>query len=329
VGGVADTGRPFWHGFDGQIVLALKRLHYGEHLVVTDVGGAIRLQAGALRLDGIRAGLDGGGAARINGGLTFEPAMPRPYALNADLAVTDFNPAGLFRTLQPGQPPTVEGKFDITSRLSGRAAEVADLAGAAQGDFTLTSRGGVFRGLPVSVASRVESTGRIASGVASVGGLLGAVTGRREYAEIGSRAQAVADLAKALAAIPYDQLNLVLARDESLATTLKDFSLIAPEVLLTGGGEVRPPAEGPWLQSALAMEFQLRARGHTAELLRYLGALENSADELGYTRSTLPLKVSGTMAAPDTGELNRMLAGLALERSGAADLLNRLLGGGK
>ncbi len=327
--GAAAAGRPFWHGFDGQVVLALKRLHYGAHFVVTEVGGAIRLEAGALRLDGIRAGMDGGGAARINGGLTFEPAVPRPYALNADVAVTDFNPAGLFRALQPGQPPTVEGKFDITSRLTGRAAEIADLAGAAQGDFTLTSRGGVFRGLPVSVASRVESTGRIASGVAAVGGLLGAVTGRREYADIGSRAQAVADLAKALAAIPYDQLNLVLARDEALATTLKDFSLIAPEVLLTGVGEARPPAQGPWLQSALAMEFQLRARGHTAELLRYLGALEDGADELGYTRSTLPLKVAGTVAAPDTGELNRMLAGLALERSGAADLLNRLLGGGK
>ena len=323
------TATPFWHGVTGQIALALKQVHYGDMFSVTDVGGVIRLEAGALRLDEVRAGVGEGGRARVNGGLSFEPVAAQPYALTADLAVTDFNPAKLFEALQPGKPATVDGRFNLTTRLTGRGVDLPALAAAAQGDFQVTSRGGVFRGLPVSAASRVESTGRIASGVAAVGGLLGAVTGRKEYADIGSRAQAVADLSKSLSAIPYDQLNLVLSRDQSLATALKDFSLIAPELRLTGVGEVRPSASGSWLQSALAMEFQLRARGHTGDLLRYLGVLENGPDELGYSRSNLPLKVAGTLAAPDTGELNRALANLALEKSGAGDLLNRLLGGGK
>jgi hypothetical protein len=323
------TAQSFWHGYSGQVVLALKKLHYGEMLELTDVGGIIRLEAGALRLDGLRAGMGEGADARVNGGLTFEPAAAEPYALTADLAVTDFNPAKLFQTLRPSQPAMVDGKFSITSRLTGRAANPAELADAAQGNFNLVSRGGVFRGLPVSVSSRVETSGRIATGVAAVGGLLGAVTGRKEYADIGSKALAVAELSKALAAIPYDQLNVVLARDESLATMLRDFTLIAPEMRLSGVGEAKTGGDGLFLNSALAMEFQLFARGRTADLLGYLGALENGADELGYTRSNLPLKVAGTLAAPDTGELNRALTNLALEKSGANDLLNRLLGGGK
>ncbi len=325
--GVHD--KPFWAGVSGQLVLALKKVHYSDFLEASEVGGTVRLEAGALRLDDLRAGMGEGSDARMSGLLSFEPAVAKPYALNADLTVNDFNPAGILKSLQPDQPATVDGKFTITSKLIGRGENLPALAEAAQGDFNLTSRGGIFRGLPVSVAGKVESTGRIAAGVSAVGNLLGSVTGRREYADIGNKAQAVAELAQSLSAIPYDQLSLVLARDELLITALKDFTLISPEIRLSGVGEARPGLAGSWLESALAMDFQLRARGHTGDLLNYLGVLEAAPDELGYARSTLPLKISGTLASPDTGELNRALANLALEKSGAADLLNRLLGGGK
>jgi hypothetical protein len=324
-----DPAQSFWHGCSGQVVLALEKLYYGEMLELNDVSGTIRLEAGALRLDGLRAGMGERADARVNGGLTFESAAAEPYALTADLAVTDFNPAKLFQFFRPSQPALIDGKFTITSRLTGRAANLAELADATQGNFNLVSRGGVFRGLPVSVSSRVETSGRIASGVAAVGGLLGAVTGRREHADIASKALAVAELSKALAAIPYDQLNVVLARDESLATMLREFTLITPEMRLSGVGLAKMGGDGLFLNSALTMEFQLFARGRTADLLGYLGALENGADEFGYTRSNLPLKVAGTLAAPDTGELNRALTNLALEKSGANDFINRLLGGGK
>ena len=81
------------------------------------------------------------------------------------------------------------------------------------------------------------------------------------------------------------------------------------------------------------MEFKLRARGHTADLLKFLGKLEAQPDELGYSGCTLPLKVGGTLGKPDTSELNNALASLAIEKSGvldkAGDLFNRLIPGGK
>ncbi len=321
--------KPFWNGISGQVVLALKKLHYNDQFEVSDVNGTLHIDAGALKLDGLRAALGEGGAAKVTGGLTFAARSSKPYALAADLAVSDFNPAPFFRAINPGQPATVEGKFTVTSKLTGQAATLAALADDAQGDFQLTSKGGVFRGLPVSIANKVETTSRIAAGVAAVGSLFGSGAGKDKVADIANKAQAVSELGKTLTAIPYDQLSVVLSRDATLAAVLKDFTLIAPEVRLSGAGTTTPKAGAALLDSALAMEFKLSARGHTADLLKYLDSLEAKPDELGYTASTLPLRVSGTLGSPSTSELNQYLANLALEKSGASDLLPKWLGGGK
>jgi hypothetical protein len=262
--------------------------------------------------------------------VTFDAKSATPYALAADLAVNDFDPAPLFKALNPGQPATVEGKFTVASKLAGKAVSLADLATGAHGDFQLTSKGGVFRGVPANYSTKVENTGKIAQGVALLGSLAGAVTGKKEYGDIANRAQAVAEFSKMLAAIPYDQLSVVLSRDESLNTVLKDFTLISPEMRLTGGGQATHKAGAPLLDEALAAEFKLRARGHTGDLLKYLGALDPATDELGYSACTLPLKVGGTLGKPDASEITNKLTSLAVEKSGALDLFNRLIpGGGK
>lgn len=324
---------PPWAGVSGRLVLALKKIVYSDTLQVTDVSGTVSLDAGAAKLVNFRAGLGDGADATIDGGLTYDAKSETPYVLAADLAVNEFDPAPLFKALSPGQPATVEGRFTVASKLSGRAVALADFASAAHGDFQLTSRGGVFRGLPVSYSAKVESAGKIAAGAAAIGSLIGSVTGKKEAADIANKAQAVAEISKTLAAIPYDQLNVVFTRDASLNTVLKDFTLISPEMRLSGGGQATHRVDAPLLEQSLAMEFKLRARGHTADLLKYLGKLEPTMDDLGYAGCTLPLKVAGTLGKPDTTELNGAIASLALEKSGvtdkASELFNKLLGGGK
>ncbi len=320
--------KPFWHGVSGQVALTLQKLHYNDQFEVSGVKGTVRIDAGQLKFDGVQAAL-GEGSAKVDGGLAFDGSLKTPYALTANLSVSDFDPAPFFRSLSPRDPATVEGKFNVTSKLTGRAANLAGLADTTQGDFQLTSKGGVFRGLPVNVAGKVETTGKIAAGVAAVGSFLGSVTGKEKAADIANKAQAVAEITKTLGAIPYDQLSVVLSRDQTLTTVLKDFTLISPELRLTGSGQAKPAAQATLLDSALAMEFKLRTRGHTADLFKYLGLLEAQPDELGYAACNLPLRISGTLGRPDTSEINSALASLALEKSGAGGLLNRWLGGGK
>ncbi len=321
-----DTAPP-WAGITGQIALALKEVTYSGAFQATDVAGTLRLDAGAAKLDAVRVGLGNGSDAKISGAVTFDPKAAAPYALNADLAVTEFDPAPLFKALNPGQPATVEGKFNVTSKLSGQAARLNEFATTTHGDFNLTSKGGVFRGLPVNVSSKVETTSKVAAGVALLGNLAGAMTGRKEYSDIGTRAQALSEVTKIWQAINYDQLGVVISRDADLNTTLKDFTLISPELRLTGGGKATHVKNKPLLDEEVAMEFKLRARGHHAELLKYLGALDSTTDELGYAACTLPIKVGGTLGKPDTSELNNALAAMAIEKSGVKDKAGELLKG--
>lgn len=324
---------PPWSGLSGQLKVALKQVVYAGSFHASDVTGSIRLDAGEAKLVDFRGGVGDGADVKVHGGVTFDAKSATPYALAAELGVTEFDPAPLFRAVNPGQPATVEGKFSVASRVSGRAATLADFATAAHGEFQLTSRGGVFRGLPVTYAAKLESAGKIAAGAAAIGNLLGSVTGKKGYADIVNKAQAVTEVSRTLAAISYDQLNVVFSRDAALNTVLKDFTLISPELRLSGAGQATHRPGAGLLADALAMEFTLRTRGRAAELLKYLGALESQADDLGYAACTVPLKISGTLAQPDPSEVNRQLAALALEKSGvtdkASELFNKLLGGGK
>lgn len=324
---------PPWAGIRGQVQLALKQVVYSDTFQVSDVAGTVSLEAGGAKIVNFRAGLGDGAEAKVNGALTFDAKSVTPYALAADLALHEFNPGSLLRAFSSGQPATVEGKFAVASKLVGRAASLGDLAASTHGDFQLASKGGVFRGLPMSYAAKVENAGKIAAGAAAIGSILGSVTGKKDIADIANKAQAVAEISKTLTAIPYDQLNLVFTRDEAMNTTLKDFSLIAPELRLSGGGQIMAQPGTGLLEQPLTMEFRLRARGRTADLLKYLGKLDVTTDELGYAPCTLPLNVTGTLARPDTTELNQAMAALALEKSGvtdrASELFNKLIGGGK
>lgn len=331
----AGGSAPAWAGLGGSLAVHLKKVIYSDTFQVTNVAGTLRLDGTSLKLDGVRVGLGEGSEARLNGVVTFDRAAAQPYALCAEMAVTEFNPAPLFQALSPGQPATVEGKFNVSSRLSSRAASLGALALGADGDFQLTSREGTFRGLPVSVASKVESTSGLAAGIAKLGNLASAISGKsgKSVESITNRAQAVTELANYWKAIPFDQLSVTLSRDASLNTTLKDFTLISPEVRLAGGGRTTHRSGASLLDDALAMDFTLRARGRHGDLLKYLGVLAAQPDELGYLACTLPLKISGTLGKPDTSDLNHRLAMIALEKGGvtekAADLFNKLIGGGK
>jgi hypothetical protein len=319
---------PAWAGVTGQVALALKRVVYAQKFEVADVVGSVRLDAGALKLVGLRAGFGEGSELKLSGGVSFSQAAPEPYALAAEFDMTNFDPAPLFRALNPAQPPTVEGKFAVASKIGGRGRNLGELGGRAHGDFTLTSKGGVFRALSSNVSAKMDATAKTASAVAFLGNVASAVTGRKEYGDAASKAEAVSALSKMISAIQYDQLNVVVSRDAALNSELKDFTLIAPELRLAGSGKIAANPDTELLAQALTMQFQLGARGHTGDLLKALGALDDAKkDDLGYLASTLPLKVTGTLGKPDTSELQSALLKLAYEKSGAGDLLNRVLGG--
>ncbi len=330
------TTPPPWAGWNGTVALQLKRVVYSNSFEMSNVVGTVRITGGVLDFDHVHAGVGEGGDALVNGRVSFNPEQ-KQFAARADVALLDFNPAPLLRSVNPRQPPPIEGKFGVASHLNARAGRLELLPPAATGTFEMTSKSGTFRALRVDVGNLVENSGKLASWIASAGNAIAGLAGRKEdYDEITSRSQAANELAKALSAIAYDQLNLVVTRDEALNSTVKEFALISPEFRLTGGGLAKHVAGKSIVDDEISLELQLRARGRPAELMKYLGVLEAKPDDLGYSTCTIPIKLTGTLANLDARDFSNRLIALAVEKTGimeragakALDWINRLRGKG-
>jgi hypothetical protein len=168
----------------------------------------------------------------------------------------------------------------------------ADLGQQAQGDMSLTSKGGIFRGLAKNNVSR---------SVGGISGLAGSLTNSKELSAIGQ-------LTTALQEFHYDQLNLQLTRDPSLDVQLKDFSMISQGLRIVGTGTLTYEKGRPMLEQSLAMQIQLGARDEFATLFDAIRKLSLETDELGYTKVSEPIKITGTPAHPNTSDLYVFLA---------------------
>lgn len=330
---VAAPGRPVpppWTGLNGTVAVQLSDVVYTGILEMTNVTGRIHVAGGNLTFDHLRAGTSGGGTAQVDGTIRFDPSAAEPFSVAADIALTDFDPGPLIQAANPNQPPAIEGRFTITTKVTAQASSLDGLPGATTGDFALTSKGGVFRGLSVNVGNLVENSGKLASWLASAGNAITSLAGRKDYDEITSRSEAANELAKILSTISYDQLGMVVSRDAQRNIQVRELTLISPEIRITGSGRARHVLGQSFFNDVVDLDLHLRARGRPAELMKYLGVLDSKPDDLGYAACTMPVKVEGSLMKPDTTQLSNRLVALAVEKTGltekAVDWINRLRG---
>jgi len=288
---------------------------------VTNVIGTLKIESGAITLDGIHAGLGTGSEAALSGKITFDGKVPDPYSFSGDATVTGFDPAPFFRAANPQKDPAVEGKFDVASKLSGSAPNTALLASKLKADLSLTSRSGVFRGLALPKAFTEKTQGKSGNLLSNITGAVGALAGSKN----GNVAAAAVELASLLAEIPYDQMSLQVAYDGTASlTTLKDFTLISPTIRLTGNGSLLRQEGVPLMKQPLTAQLELSAHGHTADVFGKQGMLQGGADTLGYVPLFSPIKVDGTLSDIGTEALMNLL--LQKLVSGAAGPLGNLFG---
>ncbi|HEY0943772.1 MAG TPA: hypothetical protein VGD81_00835, partial [Opitutaceae bacterium] len=296
--------QPVWAGITGQLTLGLKKVVYSPTFTASDIAGTVRIGPAAMSLENLRAVLGDGGGLKVDGGLDFDAQKPaQPYALRADVALTNVDPGPIFRSLDPAKPAPVEGRFDLTTRVVGQAAEPAGLAEAALGDVKLTSRGGTLRALGVKVNAAAENTSKLAA----VAGIIGSIAGSGTTVKYADRVRAAADVSKQLGAIQFDQLNVVLERDERNNFAIKDLTLISPLVRMVGTGQITyQPGVSVWRQPLL-VNLQLGAREQLAENLRTLKLLGESSDPLGYAPLIEQLRFDGSVQAIGVSQLQNLL----------------------
>ncbi|HTJ79604.1 MAG TPA: hypothetical protein VL357_11465 [Rariglobus sp.] len=296
---------PLWAGLTGELKLALKKVVYSPAIEVADIGGSVKITPDAVSLDAFRAALGGEATLKAGGSLSYDAKQAAaPYGLKADLAVANFDPAPMLRGLNPSKPAQVEGKFDVSTHLSGRAFDPAGFKDTALGDVTLMSRGGTLRVLSVKTGKTVSN----ASKAAAVIGFLGALSGNSQAARIGQQSEAAASITQQLGTINFDQLSIVLSRDSERDVLIKDITLISPQMRMAGSGKITFVPDVPIRLQPLQIDLQVGARDQLAasfRQLRLLGA--GGADTLGYVPLSEPIHLDGTLQSIGTEQLQRMI----------------------
>jgi hypothetical protein len=304
--GGAGRMRPFWNGISGQLAFAVKKAFWPGDFWLGDLDGSLLFQPGAIQCKGVHATLDGGSVS-VDGMLAPGPAPAGHPGFTADVTLEGFDFAPYFHALDPDRRPTLEGRFDVTGRLTGTAGDLMHLPGRFLGEWHLTSKGGVFRPLSEAVEAKSPAPDKMAAIGQFIGNVADTVTFRKEARNPDKRARSIAEFSDAATGIRYDRLDISLERDESLNISIGSFSLISPEVRLDGSGAILAVPGTALLAEPLALELKLAARGHTADLLRTGGLLAPSKDDLGYADCTLPFDIGGTLSQPDMDDFRTTL----------------------
>lgn len=293
---VADTMPP-WHLFTGRVAFDIKSVTHGKEWAMTGLSGLLVVDPASVSLERLEAGLGGKSRFATKGALRFG-AGAQPYKLTGEVTLTEFDAAPVFKALEPGRPPTVEGIFAINGRMESAGRTIDETVERARGEFQLTSRQGVFRGLKrgtekLSVASKAVELG------AALGSLFGSDKVREAASKVAGNAYFADQIAQELGELKYDQLAVRLSRDDALNVRLSEVSMISPEVRLVGKGTITHVAGTPLLEQPLSVEATIASRGKLGELFNRARLLENAVDELGYYRVKYPVVIGGSMAKPD------------------------------
>jgi hypothetical protein len=305
-----------WSQFSGQLSLDVKSATYGKEWAMTGLSGVVAIEPARLGLDKLSASFSETSRLAARMELRFTGGV-LPYRLTGDYSLNDFDVGKLFKAIDPSKPPTVDGLFTVTGKMSGNGETMQRALDRVHGDFQLTSRQGIFRGL-ARTSNKVSMTSKAVELGASV---LGSLFGGDKGAKIAEKGAGISyfldQLAPAIAEINYDLLNVKLSRDEQMNMQLEDFSLVAQELRLNGTGEVTYEGNKPLLQQPLNATLNLAVRGKLEQQFSKVRALSTEKDDLGYTKAKEPIPVAGTLGSPN---INAFFTKLAMAKIG--DLLD-------
>jgi hypothetical protein len=282
---------PPWRGVQGKLVVAIGTVVYTDALRVNQVEGEFAITPELLRIARLQAAVATGGTFGLTGALQFDAQSPSPYMLQAGLVASNVEVGELMRVISPNSAPPVEGRFDLTSTINGRAADLSQLMSAATAEAKLSSRGGTLRALPLRFAEAARTGGTLADVVGVIGGL----TGNSRVQRVAEGSKAAAEFAQAVGALAFDQLNIEVSRQAAGEIAIKDISLISPMIRLLGSGGIASRPDTPFWQDPLKVRLQLSARGAMAQHLRTLRLLQQQADNLGYVAMVEDFNLEGSL----------------------------------
>jgi len=283
----------FWKGYSGEATVDFGRVVYPGIGQLDKVRAIFRASDRQLLFETDNTG-SGGNPLNLQGRIDFKAGRSKPYSLQAQLGLSDFDVGSFLRQSDPRQRPMVEGIFNLTGNLTGEAENLDRLLQTAQGDFYLENRsGGIFRPLPLDDQKTQVATFAIAG--------LDLLAGKK-VRQLNTATRA----AKLLREVEFDDMKIKASRGSNLNIDLTDLWVRGPEIIISGTGSVSYREGVPLLDQPLLLKAQMAAKNEAAYLLNELGHLQDRQTEDGYYYGP-SFSITGTLGNPDKSELDRLL----------------------
>jgi hypothetical protein len=307
---------PLWPRARARLVVRFEDIAC-PRIELQNIRGTLHIEGDTLTVEGGSATVGDGSSAKVDGQLAFSPRAERPYALKARVSIGNLDSAPLFRAINPDRPPEVEGRFNVTSNVTGTGAGMRDLLADAQGDLRLTSKDGRFRALRTDVVDSIkQAPSKLVDALDTVSALFG-----KKSENLGT---ALVDSAKELSDIHYDQMSLAAERGPDMDIRLTEITLLAPEERLAGTGRISFVQGTPVRDQPLSIDLEMGVRGQLGKFLDVVGMLKDGQDTLGYSPLYQPIHLGGTLRNVDQSQWRDMLVQAPLRKGGG--LFDKLLG---
>jgi hypothetical protein len=300
---------PAWKGLTGQLRFEVKSVDYGRFPGIFNLKGRAVIEPLRVSLENMTARFGAENARlQLDGEIRCSEGDPQPYKSSVVFEVKAFDLGPVFKTMDPGKAPTLEGRFDIHGRAEGAGRTLDELIRPTKGDLVLQSRKGISRLLDRPPPAPPKSTG-IVSGVANTAARLIDDLGEK-VGKMVSYTDPTDEIAGMLAEVPFDQLSLRVSRDPAANLRLSEFSLVSPVLRLQGEGVITHEAAKALFDRPLKLTLSLGVMGTVEKAMTQAKApmLSSSRDELGYLKSSDTFEITGTPARPDPSQLYTMVA---------------------
>ncbi len=288
---------PFWRAdVSGDASIDLGSLELAR-TSIDGIRGRIEVDPGAIEMTGVEASMLG---ARFSaeGGIRFDESADLPYTLRLASSFEGLDLGRLFRIVNPDEPPTLEGIYEVRTTASGEGRNPADLGLGTLGEMRVSGRDGVFRGLAGQYTWARRGTK-----------VLGFLTFSKQL-------KAVSRLLGELEALEYHSFDLVLARATPRRFVISELTVVSPLARIEGEGGVEVEPGVPLVESPLDASLDMATQGDMTILFDGLGLLQEGTDEHGYRPLTRPVALGGTVAEPDTSDFYEMLDEAARDSKG-------------
>jgi hypothetical protein len=314
---------PFWGNWSGRVVVDIDHLKALDH-DFTEATGRLDWDQEAFHLKNGRAVYARHNLAKLEGSLSFDPAAPQPYSLDATAEASDFDASKYFRDPQFGSDPFVDGHFSVSATSAGKGRNLGDLTAGARNVLLLHSTGGIVRFLKTSVAEAIpEAPTKVTDTLGKVGSTVGSIFGSKPKERdtgsnpVNKNAESILDFTYAASEIGYDDLTVTAMLGADRTIHLTNLAITAPEERVTGSGEINYVEGLPLRQRPLSLDLVLSVRGDTGNLLSNAGLLSETKDDLGYKALVQPLHFGGTLAHLDASQWHELLVKAATRRPDA------------